>query len=85
MPVGKTELVPTKKYTATVLSVYDNYPAININKVADIPNDYKGAMGVPATFLTKHTGQYKILDLLMNPIVGGKQIYKRIVIQHNDN
>lgn len=85
LPVVKPELVLTKKYNATDYSVYDNYPAININKYTDIPNDYKGAMGVPVTFLAKHTGQHKILDLLMNPIVGGKQIYKRIIIQHNDN
>lgn len=85
LPVDKPELVLTKKYNATDYPTYDNYPAININKYTDIPNDYKGAMGVPVTFLAKHTGQYKILDLLMNPIVGGKQIYKRITIQHNDN
>jgi hypothetical protein len=29
---------------------YDNYDAIEVNKVADIPMDYKGAMGVPITF-----------------------------------
>ena len=86
MPVVKPELVLTKKYNATDYPLYDNYPAINVNKYSDIPNDYKGAMGVPVTFLAKHnTGRYKILDLLMNPIVGGKKIYKRITIQHNDN
>lgn len=86
LPVVKPELELTKKYNATDYPVYDNYPAINVNKYCDIPNDYKGAMGVPVTFLAKHnTGQYKINNLLMNPIVGGKQIYKRIIIQHNDN
>lgn len=33
---------------------YDNYPAININKVAEIPMDYDGVMGVPITFLDKY-------------------------------
>ena len=29
---------------------YDNYDAINVNKVADIPMDYKGLMGVPISY-----------------------------------
>lgn len=33
---------------------YDNYPAINVDKVADIPEDYEGVMGVPITFLDKY-------------------------------
>ena len=33
---------------------YDNYDAINVDKVADIPIDYYGAMGVPITFLDKY-------------------------------
>lgn len=34
--------------------IYDNYDAINVNKVVDIPMDYAGVMGVPITFLSKH-------------------------------
>ena len=33
---------------------YDNYDAININKVNEIPMDYQGVMGVPITFLDKY-------------------------------
>lgn len=32
---------------------YDNYDAINVDKVADIPIDYFDEMGVPITFLDK--------------------------------
>ena len=32
---------------------YDNYDAIEVSKVAEIPVDYYGAMGVPITFLGK--------------------------------
>ena len=32
---------------------YDNYDAINVDKVCDIPIDYDGVMGVPITFLDK--------------------------------
>jgi hypothetical protein len=30
---------------------YDNYDAINVDKLADIPSDYTGIMGVPVTFI----------------------------------
>ena len=33
---------------------YDNYDAINVDKVLKIPRDYYGVMGVPITFLGKH-------------------------------
>lgn len=33
---------------------YDNYDAINVDRVQDIPCDYFGVMGVPITFLDKY-------------------------------
>ena len=30
---------------------YDNYNAINVNQIAEIPLDYSGIMGVPLSFL----------------------------------
>ncbi len=36
---------------------YDNYDAIEVSKVSDIPMDYDGVMGVPITFLDKHNPQ----------------------------
>lgn len=33
---------------------YDNYDAIEVSKVADIPEDYYGVMGVPITFMDKY-------------------------------
>ena len=45
---------------------YDNYDAIEVSKVSDIPMDYDGVMGVPITFLDKYCPeQFEILD--MNP------------------
>lgn len=42
---------------------YDHYDAINVNRTKDIPMDYKGAMGVPITFLDKHNSeQFEIID-----------------------
>ena len=41
---------------------YDNYDAIEVSRVADIPEDYTGIMGVPITFLGKHSPhQFRIL------------------------
>jgi hypothetical protein len=41
---------------------YDNYNAIEVNKVKEIPIDYKGIMGVPITFLDKYNPeQFEII------------------------
>jgi len=42
---------------------YDNYDAINLDKVKNIPMDYDGAMGVPITFLCKYNPeQFEIMS-----------------------
>lgn len=48
------ELTLHKKYNSIEYPKYDNYDAINVDKVSDIPYDYKGVMGVPITFLDKY-------------------------------
>ena len=48
------ELILYKQYNPEDYPKYDNYNAINVNKVADIPCDYDGIMGVPITFLDKY-------------------------------
>ena len=76
---------------------YDNYNAINVDKVKDIPMDYKGAMGVPITFMNKYNpDQFEIIDInphffaiveqgLPKPkqlkISGRKDPYARILIK----
>lgn len=41
---------------------YVNYDGIEVSKVANIPMDYKGAMGVPITFLDKYNpNQFEII------------------------
>ncbi len=43
---------------------YENFDAINVNITKDIPVDYKGAMGVPITFLDKYNPeQFEIIGL----------------------
>lgn len=57
------ELQLWKRYTPEEYPKYDNYDAINVDKVKEIPRDYDGAMGVPITFLDKwNPEQFEILD-----------------------
>ena len=53
-----------KKYTPEEYPKYDNYNAINIDRVSEIPEDYYGGMGVPITFLHKYNpNQFEIIGL----------------------
>lgn len=73
---------------------YDNYDAIEVSKVANIPRDYAGAMGVPITFLDKYNPeQFEVLGIdrvLVEETTGKvsrfrineREIYARIVIKH---
>ena len=79
-----------RTYKPELYPKYDNYDAIEVSKVADIPMDYKGVMGVPITFLTKYNPeQFQIVgfrkgndnkDLSIN----GKCPYYRILIRFKD-
>ena len=73
---------------------YDNYDAINVDKVSEIPCDYMGVMGVPITFLDKYCPEQFVLighehDLDGTGMggdagqfeVGGQGKYKRILIR----
>lgn len=58
------EMVLVQKYNPFDYPKYDNYDAIEVSKVKDIPKDYDGVMGVPITFLNKfNPEQFEILDL----------------------
>ena len=65
---------------------YVNYDAINVDRVADIPCDYNGVMGVPITFLDKfNPEQFEILGNLNARaciIINNepKSVYYRILI-----
>ncbi len=90
------DLILHKKYygNETDYPTYDNYNAININKVAEIPMDYKGLMGVPITFIDKYNpAQFEILGIdrvLVEELTGkvsrfkidAKEIYARVVIKN---
>lgn len=85
------KIILNKKYNSLEYPKYDSYDAINVKKVADIPMDYKGKMGVPVTFLEKYNpNQFELIGidryLEDNPNYGhrfkvnGKETYARIII-----
>ena len=54
-----------KKYNAEEYPKYDNYNAIEVSKVCEIPMDYDGVVGVPITFLGKYCPtQFEIIGLM---------------------
>lgn len=66
------ELILVKKYKSEDYSKYDNFDALNVNKVSDIPCDYAGAMGVPITFMYKYNPeQFEILNALNRYVLVG--------------
>jgi len=57
------DLILYKQYTPEEYPNYDHYGAVNVDKTKDIPMDYKGAMGVPITFMDKYNpDQFEIID-----------------------
>lgn len=56
------KLILWKKYSPEEFPKYDNYDAINVDKVSDIPVDYDGIMGVPITFFDRYNPeQFEII------------------------
>lgn len=71
---------------------YETFDAINVDKVLDIPYNYKETMGVPILFLSYYNpNDFKIIGMLNGgtksnqldygkAIVDGKELYTRILI-----
>jgi len=86
------EMTLYKRYSPIEFPNYDNYDVINVDKVADIPMDYKGIMGVPITFVDKYSPeQFEILGIANSArwigykcftLIDGRKIYNRIIIKN---
>ncbi|MBR6525117.1 MAG: adenine-specific methyltransferase EcoRI family protein [Clostridia bacterium] len=58
------ELILVNRYSVENYPKYENFDAINVDRVVDIPCDYDGIMGVPITFMDKYSpDQFKIIGL----------------------
>ena len=56
------DLILVKRYDPDYYRRFDNYDAIIVDSVADIPCDYSDVMGVPITFLDKYNpSQFEII------------------------
>ena len=83
------DLILWKRYSPEEYPTYDNYDAIEVSRIAEIPFDYDGKMGVPITFLNKHNPeQFEIIGAdtwftgkLGRFYVKGSKKYARIVIR----
>lgn len=88
----RKELKLEHVYDKNKYSKYDNFDAIHLAKVAEIPVDYNGIMGVPLTYLKYHNDDdFEIIGEanhgsdneydLFKPQVNGKETFKRILIK----
>ena len=86
------EFIFTKTYNPIDYPKYDNYDAIEVNKIVNIPSDYDGVMGVPITFIYKYNpNDFEILgdsryhdgSDIANDInfINGKGLYRRVLIR----
>lgn len=85
-------LVLTCDFKKDIYPKYDNFNAIHVKKVSEIPKDYYGIMGVPLTYLKYHNDEvFEIVGEanhgsdneydLFKPQINGKEMFKRILIK----
>ena len=79
------ELILYRDYSPDIYPHYDNYDAIEVDKVKDIPKNYDGVMGVPITFLDKHNpDQFEIIGVTQSWSDGRTKTYpKQIQVDAN--
>ena len=58
------EFVFTREYNTIDYPKYDNYDAIEVSRLVNIPDNYYDVMGVPTTFIDKYNpNQFEILGI----------------------
>lgn len=66
------ELILVHKYSPEKYPKYDNYDAIEVSRVVNIPLDYEGVMGVPITFMDKYNPeQFEIIGCSSSVLITG--------------
>ena len=78
------KLILRKKYNPEKYPRYNNYDAINVDKLSDIPVDYEGVMGVPISIMDKcNPEQFEIIGWAKYPApkINGRTTYVRILIR----
>lgn len=83
----------THKFNPLIHQRYDNYNAIHVRNITEIPFDYSGIMGVPITIINRYNSeQFEIIGEanhgsdsqydIFKPILNGKEVFKRILIRN---
>lgn len=86
------KLVLTHNFKEEKYPKYDNFDAVHVYRVSEIPMDYYGIMGVPLTYLKYHNDKmFEIVGEanhgsdneydLFKPQINGKETFKRILIK----
>lgn len=87
LPVQHKKLLLTKTYNPQDYPKYDNYDAIEVGMVKDMPFDYDGLMGVPITVFGYDLDNVEIIgDEIMNrkdAKIDDKEKYTRVLIKKN--
>lgn len=64
IPKHYQDIILFKKYTPEDYPTYENFDAIDVSNVADIPCDYYGIMGVPDGFLEQfNPNQFELISV----------------------
>ena len=83
----------TQCFNPLIHQKYDNYNAIHVRNIIEIPFDYTGIMGVPITIINRYNSeQFEIIGEanhgsdsqydIFKPILNGKEVFKRILIRN---
>lgn len=79
----------TKSYSKDKYRIFDNFDAICVDRIKDIPKDYDGVMAVPLSFINYYDeNQWEIVGMDINPIaeqIGIKTIGKQWIEQYRKN
>ena len=86
----------TQCFNPLIHQKYDNYNAIHVRNITEIPFDYTGIMGVPITIINRYNSeQFEIIGEanhgsdsqydIFKPILNGKEVFKRILIRNKAN
>ena len=80
-----TPFVLTKTYRKEDYKIYDNYDAIEVSRLNDIPKDYTGNIGVPLSFLKYYPElDYEIIEKKGGLKVDGKTKFIRLIIRRKE-
>ena len=93
---ARRKLTLSATYDPEKYPKYDNYEAIEVSRIKDIPMDYEGVMGCPITVLEYDLDNVEVVGKLVNgagaeyydygrpTIRGGVEVYARVLIKRTN-